>query len=209
MDYTYEYTKLQPKSLWAQIKYTAAGKLDVYKNVQCTDFTEAGLDALAVTLAESVVKSWELADTQPDDANIPPAKTVTYSAPVEKTYRREQQPQFDMFTERLETTRTETDTEIVDGWQVISLSAQEQDEFLQGWRNFISSSMRQARLALKQQGLLATVQSNIDALPEESQIEWEYAARVERKSPLVASLGAALGLTETQLDDLFKLAITL
>ena len=73
----------------------------------------------------------------------------------------------------------------------------------------LAVSMRQARLALKQEGLLATVQSNIDALPEESQIEWEYAAQVERSSPLVASLGAALGLTETQLDDLFKLAITL
>jgi len=70
-------------------------------------------------------------------------------------------------------------------------------------------SMRQARLALKQQGLLATVQSNIDALSEESQIEWEYAAVVERSSPLVASLGGALGLTEVQLDDLFKLAATL
>lgn len=209
MDYTYEYTKLQPKALWAQIKYTSDGKLDVYKNVQCADFTEAGLDALAISLAESVVKSWELADTQPDDANIPPAKTVTYSAPVEKTYTKEPQPPFDIFTERAEPTRTETDTEIVDGWQIIALSQQEQDDFLQGWRNFISASMRQARLALKQQGLLATVQANIDALSEDSQIEWEYAAVVERKSPLVASLSGALGLTETQLDDLFKLAITL
>jgi len=70
-------------------------------------------------------------------------------------------------------------------------------------------SMRQARLALKQQGLLATVQSNIEALPEDAQIEWEYAAQVERGSDLVATLGAALGLTEDQLDDLFKLAVTL
>ena len=70
-------------------------------------------------------------------------------------------------------------------------------------------SMRQARLALSRQGLLAQVQTGINSLSEESQIEWEYAGSVERNSPLVQSLGAALGLTETQLDDLFILAATL
>ena len=70
-------------------------------------------------------------------------------------------------------------------------------------------SMRQARLALSRQGLLGQVQAGIDALPEESQIEWEYAGFVERNSPLVQSLGAALGLTDEQLDDLFRLAVTL
>ena len=85
----------------------------------------------------------------------------------------------------------------------------ELDQDILYFRETAKVSMRQARLALKQQGLLATVQSNINALPEESQIEWEYATTVERKSPLVVSLGTALGLTEEDLDNLFKLAITL
>jgi hypothetical protein len=68
--------------------------------------------------------------------------------------------------------------------------------------------MRQARLALKEQGLLATVESNISQMPEDAQIEWEYAAQVDRTSSLVSTLGAALGLTKVQLDELFKLAAT-
>lgn len=74
-------------------------------------------------------------------------------------------------------------------------------------------SMRQARLALLQTGLLSQVQGAIDALEspakEAAQIEWEYATGVERNSQLVQILSPALELTEQQLDDLFTLAATL
>lgn len=83
------------------------------------------------------------------------------------------------------------------------------DQDISYFRTTTKVSMRQARLALSRQGLLGQVQAGIDALSEESQIEWEYAGSVERNSPLVQSLGAALGLTDEQLDDLFKLAVTL
>jgi hypothetical protein len=69
-------------------------------------------------------------------------------------------------------------------------------------------TMRQARLALAEEGLLATVQENIAQLPEAAQIEWEYAGQVERASSLVSTLGDALGLAEVDLDNLFKLAVT-
>jgi len=72
-----------------------------------------------------------------------------------------------------------------------------------------SVSMRQARLALSQSGLLATVNAAMSAASEADQIEWEYATTVERYSPLVLNMAAALSLTETQLDDLFRLAGTL
>lgn len=84
-----------------------------------------------------------------------------------------------------------------------------EDQILSGWRAFSTVTMRQARLALSQQGLLTTVQENVSQLPEAAQIEWEYAGQVERQSSLVSTLGAALGLTEEQLDDLFRLAETL
>lgn len=65
-------------------------------------------------------------------------------------------------------------------------------------------SMRQARLALLSIGKLADVDAAISTLHEPQQsaarIEWEYAATVERDSPLVAMLGAAL---ELDLDALF------
>ena len=74
-------------------------------------------------------------------------------------------------------------------------------------------TMRQARLALLQQGLLSQVQAAIDSLPspqkEAAQIEWDYSSEVHRNKPFVQLLGAALGLTEEQLDNLFLLASTL
>jgi len=81
---------------------------------------------------------------------------------------------------------------------------------------FVSPSvvtMRQARLALLQQGILHQVQLAIDSLPspqkEAAQIEWDYSSEVHRNKPFVQLLGAALGLSEEQLDSLFALASTL
>ena len=74
-------------------------------------------------------------------------------------------------------------------------------------------TMRQARLALLQQGLLANIQPAIDALDEPhrsaANIEWEYSQTVERTRPFVLTLGEALGLTDDDLDALFELAATL
>lgn len=74
--------------------------------------------------------------------------------------------------------------------------------------------MAQARLALFQAGLLPQVDTAIDAISDPTQretarIEWEYRSTVRRDSELVAGLGASLGLTNEQIDDLFRLADTL
>lgn len=74
-------------------------------------------------------------------------------------------------------------------------------------------TMRQARLALLAAGLLDQVNTAIAAMPgaegEAARIEWEYAQEVRRDSQLVAALSPALGLTDAQLDDLFRQAFTL
>jgi len=70
-------------------------------------------------------------------------------------------------------------------------------------------SMRQARLALLQAGLLTSVEEAVAAGDEAGKITWEYATEVRRDDPLVTKLSAALGLTEQQLDDLFTLAYSL
>ena len=74
-------------------------------------------------------------------------------------------------------------------------------------------TMRQARLALLSESLLASVDVALASLAEPNKsaaiIEWEYSQTVERDRPFVALLGAALGLSDTQLDDLFILAVTL
>lgn len=68
-------------------------------------------------------------------------------------------------------------------------------------------TMRQARLALLQAGLLAQVDPAIDSLPspekETARIEWDYSSSVVRSRPLVVMLGQALGLDDAALDQLF------
>jgi len=67
-------------------------------------------------------------------------------------------------------------------------------------------TMRQARLALLQQGRLAAVNAAVSAADEATQIEWEFAQGVDRSSPIVEAVSSALGLTPDDLDALFTLA---
>jgi hypothetical protein len=67
-------------------------------------------------------------------------------------------------------------------------------------------SMYQARIALHQAGLLATVQAGIGQMSEEAQIKWEFAPTVKRNDALTIALASALNLTEEQLDSLFTTA---
>lgn len=74
-------------------------------------------------------------------------------------------------------------------------------------------SMGQARLALHDMGKTAAVEAALNALPEpdraRARIEWDFRPSVRRDSPLVAQLGAALGLDTAALDSLFIHAATL
>lgn len=74
-------------------------------------------------------------------------------------------------------------------------------------------SMRQARLALLQQGVLAEVEAAVAAMPgaegEAARITWEYATEVKRSDALVQALASQLAWTAEQLDALFALALTL
>ncbi len=72
-------------------------------------------------------------------------------------------------------------------------------------------SRRQALRALLAAGLLALVEPAIAALPspqrEIAQIEWQ-ATEFRRDHELIALIGVALGLTESQIDALFIDAAT-
>lgn len=71
-------------------------------------------------------------------------------------------------------------------------------------------TMRQCRLALHRESLLASVQPAIDALEEplrgEAQIEWDYATSVRRDSEVVFILAKGLEIEDSRLDDLFLAA---
>ena len=68
-------------------------------------------------------------------------------------------------------------------------------------------TMRQARLALLSLNKLADVDAAIDALPEPqksaAKIEWEYSQEVHRNKEFVQLLAPAIGLSESDLDNLF------
>lgn len=75
-------------------------------------------------------------------------------------------------------------------------------------------TMRQARRALLDAGLLDQADAAIAAIADaterrQAEIDWEYATTVERLWPWVQTLGAALELSEAQLDALFEQAATL
>jgi hypothetical protein len=67
-------------------------------------------------------------------------------------------------------------------------------------------AMYQARIALHQAGLLATVQAGIGQMSQEAQIKWEFAPTVKRNDALTAAMASALNLSEAQLDGLFTTA---
>jgi hypothetical protein len=73
-----------------------------------------------------------------------------------------------------------------------------------------SVSMRSARLALLQAGVLSTINTTIASMPgvegDAARIEWEYAQEVRRDSALVLSLIPLLNMTDSEIDGLFILA---
>lgn len=76
-----------------------------------------------------------------------------------------------------------------------------------------SVTMRQARLALLGAGLLDDVDAAINGLPspqkEAARIEWDYSNEVQRHNSFTSMLGAGLGLSAAQIDQLFIQAATL
>jgi len=105
------------------------------------------------------------------------------------------------------------DGDPVQVWQVVDFTEAELTVKLEARRALMVVTMRQARLALLQQGLLASIQPAIDSLDEPhrsgANIEWEYSQEVERNRPFVELLSQALELTDDDLDALFTLAATL
>lgn len=68
-------------------------------------------------------------------------------------------------------------------------------------------TMRQARIALSRAGLIPAVEQALATMEgqagEEARIEWDYSSQVFRHKHFVIGLGASIGLTEDQIDELF------
>lgn len=73
----------------------------------------------------------------------------------------------------------------------------------------LSVTQRQAKLALLAEGILDEAQDAITAAGAAAQIEWDSAHEFKRDHPLILGIGASLGLTSEQIDDLFREAAKL
>lgn len=204
MDYQYEILQTNPTALFVQVKFSSDGKTDQMFNIIAKPFTEENILNEIARFGQEAVTRWQEVDSVPPDFSL--STTTGAGSYVLKETVDPGEPVYDPFTQRVEVTTEETDTQFIVTYTVIPLTQAEQDEYLANFRKTTAITMRQCRLVLLQQGLLDTVNTNIGSLTQESQIEWEYGAVVERNSPLVASLGASLGLSEEQLDDLFAVA---
>ncbi len=68
---------------------------------------------------------------------------------------------------------------------------------------------RQIRLALNQLQLRQTVEQAVSSGSQDLKDWWEYALDIERNNALVIGMAGQIGITQQQLDDLFRLASTL
>jgi hypothetical protein len=64
----------------------------------------------------------------------------------------------------------------------------------------------QAKEALRLSGLLEAATAAVNAADARTQLAWSEVQQFERNSPTIAALAGVLGLTDTQVDDLFTLA---
>ncbi len=203
----YEIIKASPQQLHLQVRYTKEECPDYWVNLRVTDFTDEGIHQSAQDGAPQAEQFWSTISELP--AEVTPEEVSGVVKDRVSTPR----PDYDPMTQNIEWEWVETDDAITETWTVTEKTDEEKDEALANSREHTVVTMRQARLALLSEGLLASVDAAIAGLPdgekEAAEIQWEYGSEVERLSPLVVGLMPALGLTDEQMDDLFKLALSL
>lgn len=220
MNYTYQIKKIEPKAEFLVVVYSSEGYPDFTRSYNPTDFSEENISAIIHGGAAVAVEFWQRQDAHPEEVELPTEGSGSYEPPVvapnfnpNHAPEIEPQPEFDPFTQYITLNQIEDPMQATVGWTVHDMTAEEQAEFLSGWRSFTQVTPRQARLELAKRGLLANIAEIIALIPEPDkttvEIEWEYAVSIERSSPWVIQLGSALGLDEEGLDELFKAAAEL
>lgn len=116
------------------------------------------------------------------------------------------QPSFDIATQNcaLNNAPSLIDGEWTIGWEVTEKTPEEKQQYIDAWRSQTSCTPFQGRMALSNAGHLAQAQALIDQADEKTKVAWEYALVWNRKSSMIESLAGALGLSDIEVDDLFK-----
>jgi hypothetical protein len=94
-------------------------------------------------------------------------------------------------------------------WVVTDLAPEELTERLAEWRQGMLVSPLQMRRALRAENLYNAIAAYVEQQDADTQDAWEYAVEIRRNDALIASAAAALGKTDVEVDDLFRLAASL
>lgn len=102
-----------------------------------------------------------------------------------------------------------TNNRWVQQWSVTQATPQQQAERLARYRQSLSCSPLQGKIQLNDDGLLEDAEAAVAAADINTRLAWVNAVIWLRTSPLIETMGAGLGLSPTQLDDLFENAQTI
>jgi hypothetical protein len=99
----------------------------------------------------------------------------------------------------------------------VAMSDEEQEATLAAWAAAeaapapvpISVTPLQMRKALRMTGLKAQADAYLATLDEQAQEAWEYAIEIRIDDPFIEGARVALGMTEAEANDLFRLAASL
>jgi len=136
MNYSYEFVKVSPKQLFVQVRYFKEDHPDIFRNIIVSEFTEEALDLAVQAYAKNVIETWESIERAPETLELSSSiKSAVYVAPEEEPLGmmtiQDPEPEFDFYTQKLESTYEETETEARHGWTVSDLTEEERSERLE------------------------------------------------------------------------------
>jgi len=97
----------------------------------------------------------------------------------------------------------------VQTWIVTDKTPEEIAAELATWRASVSVSPMQIRRALRSMRLFDAITIYLESASDEVIEEWEYAIQIDRTNEIIVNAALILGMSEEEVDDLFRLALTL
>jgi hypothetical protein len=161
------------------------------------------------------VDFWERQDSHPDEVSFTGGSGAA-EAPVTQEIDPshvpviEPEPEYNPFTQYITLDMIEDPMQETVGWTITDMTAEEQAQYLEDWRQGTYVSMVQFRLALAEKEVLKRVSESItnregDGDPT-TEIMWTADAHVARNSDWAKT---ELGFDEADMDEFFKLALTM
>jgi len=119
MDYSYQFTKISPKQLFAQILYKAEGRDPVLRNVNPTDFSEESLKRLAEDNAIRVIRQWISQDAAPEEVTMVTGEEFSASFVEPKAKIATDVPDYESLTHYIVEGEEERDGELYQTWTAL------------------------------------------------------------------------------------------